>query len=534
MNEIDKNRTNWLTAQFTTGKIGRREFLGRLAALGATSMLSSSLTLPAFAQDTPKKGGYLRFGMAHGETTDTLDPGQVNNGYMTVVAYAITNMLTEEDADGNIVPKLAESWEASDGAKKWVFKIRKGVEFQDGRPLTPKDVVASINYHRDENSKSSVKPLVAPIQSVTADGDNVVITLSGGDADVPAKLSGFNFGIYPANPDGTLDWQKGIGTGAYRLKEFKPGVKTVFERNPNFWQADRAFFDGGELLAILDATARQGALTANEVDAIDRVDLKTAELLAKAEGVIVEEVQGKLHYTFPMLTDTAPFTDPNVRLALKHAIDREAFLTNILFGHGKLGNDQPITPAYRYFAPDIEQRTYDPDKAKFYLKQAGLNDLTVDLSASGAAFQSAVDAALLFKENAGKGGITINVVREPNDGYWTNVWNKKPFCASYWFGTPTADGIFTQAYAAGGDWNDTHWKNEKFNSLLVESRGELDQAKRAAMYRDMQLLVRDDGGNVIPAFANDVFATRDTVRHGKLASNYEVDGRMFFERWWFA
>src|SRR5690349_10321693 len=123
MNEIDKNRTNWLTSQFTTGKIGRREFLGRLAALGATSMLSSSLTLPAFAQDTPKKGGYLRFGMAHGETTDTLDPGQVNNGYMTVVAYAITNMLTEEDADGNIVPKLAESWEASDGAKKWVFKI---------------------------------------------------------------------------------------------------------------------------------------------------------------------------------------------------------------------------------------------------------------------------------------------------------------------------------------------------------------------------------------------------------------------------
>jgi peptide/nickel transport system substrate-binding protein len=67
-----------------------------------------------------------------------------------------------------------------------------------------------------------------------------------------------------------------------------------------------------------------------------------------------------------------------------------------------------------------------------------------------------------------------------------------------------------------------------------DARGELDDNKRAAMYREMQLLVRDEGGAVIPAFANDVFATRDTVRHGKLASNYEVDGRMFFDRWWFA
>ncbi len=101
-----------------------------------------------------------------------------------------------------------------------------------------------------------------------------------------------------------------------------------------------------------------------------------------------------------------------------------------------LGNDHPITPAYRYFASDIEQRVYDPDKAKFHLKKAGLTELAVDLSASGAAFQSAVDAALLYKENAAKCGVNINVVREPTDGYWTNIWNKKPWCASYWFGTP--------------------------------------------------------------------------------------------------
>jgi peptide/nickel transport system substrate-binding protein len=529
------SQINWLEQQFRARRIGRREFLGRMAALGVSTAFANSLAGRAIAQGAPKRGGHLRFGMAHGETTDTLDPGQVTNGYTTVVAYTITNMLTEEDADGNIKPKLAESWEASNAAKKWVFKLRKGVEFHDGRTLSAKDVVASINYHRGPNSKSSVKPIVDPIQSVESDGnDTVVLTLTGGDADIPAKLSNFSFGIYPANNDGSLDWQKGIGTGAYKLQHFEPGGKTTFERNPNYWQADRGFFDSGELIAILDAAARQNALLANEVDAIDRLDLKTADELGKAEGVVLEEVRGKLHYTFPMRTDTAPFNDRNVRLALKHAIDREAFLKVILFGHGMLGNDQPITPAYRYFAADIEQRKYDPEKAKFYLKQAGMSDLAVDLSASAAAFQSAVDAALLYKENASKSGININVVREPSDGYWTNVWRQKPWCTSYWFGTPTPDGIFTQAYAAGASWNDTYWNNEQFMKLMLEARGELDETKRAAMYRDMQLLVRDEGGAVIPAFANDVFATRDNVRHGKLASNYEVDGRMFFDRWWFA
>jgi peptide/nickel transport system substrate-binding protein len=235
-----------------------------------------------------------------------------------------------------------------------------------------------------------------------------------------------------------------------------------------------------------------------------------------------------------MLTNVAPFDNNNVRLALKHAVDREALLKTILFGHGTVGNDHPITPAYPFFAADIEQRTYDPDKAKFYLKQAGLTSLAVNLSAANAAFTGAVDASLLYKSQAAKAGIDINVVQEPDDGYWTNIWQKKPWCTAYWFGTPTPDDILTQAYSAGASWNDSAWNNEKFNKILVAARSELDNGKRAEMYRDLQLLVRDEGGVVIPLFANDVFATNDRVRHGKLANNYEVDGRMFFDRWWFA
>ena len=159
--------------------------------------------------------------------------------------------------------------------------------------------------------------------------------------------------------------------------------------------------------------------------------------------------------------------------------------------------------------------------------------LDIELSASDAAFPGAVNAAVLFGENAKKAGMSVKVKREPNDGYWSNVWMKKPFVACYWPGYPTVDSILTQAYAAGGSWNDTFWDNERFNKLLVSARSELDSSRRAQMYGEMQQILRDDGGVILPFFANDVFATSDKVGHGALSSNYDVDGRMYFERWWF-
>lgn len=527
--------TRWLQAQFQAGILDRREFIGKMTALGFSAVFASSFAGRAVAETTAKKGGHMRFGMAHGSTTDTLDPAHVNNGFTTVIHYTITNMLTEVDASGKLVPKLAVSWEPSPDALTWTFELRKGIEFHDGRAFGAKDVLASINYHRGPDSSSAAGPIVEPIESVRADGDHtVVVTLKAGNADFPFQLSTFNFPIYPANDDGSLDWRSGIGVGGYRLKAFEPGVRAVFERNPDFWQAGRAHFDSGELLSIVDTAARQTALITNTVDGIDRIDPKTADMLAAYEGLKVEEVESRLHYTFPMRTDTPPFDDNDVRLALKHAVDREALLKTILFGHGTLGNDHPIGPAYGFYAEDIEQRAYDPDKARHYLKKAGLSELSVTLSAAQAAFSGAVDAAILYKEHARKGGIEIEVVREPNDGYWSNVWMNKPWCAGYWFGTPTADGILTQAYSKGAAWNDTFWDNERFNKLLVQARAELDSTKRQEMYGEMQLLIRDYGGAVIPLLANDVFGIRDNVQHGRLANNYEVDGRLFFERWWFS
>ncbi len=154
------------------------------------------------------------------------------------------------------------------------------------------------------------------------------------------------------------------------------------------------------------------------------------------------------------------------------------------------------------------------------------------LHAANAAFPKAVDAAVLFSESAAKAGIEIKVVREPDDGYWSNVWLKKPFCTCYWLGRPTEDLMFTTAYAADAPWNDAHWKNKRFNSLLVEARTELDADRRRAMYWEMQEIMRDDGGTIIPVYAQYVFASGSGVAHGPLAANRNADGWKSMERWW--
>ena len=159
------------------------------------------------------------------------------------------------------------------------------------------------------------------------------------------------------------------------------------------------------------------ALMSGEVQAIDEVDLKTVELLKSNPSITLDRVQSSLHYTFPMRTDMAPFDNVDVRLALKYAIDREDLMQKILYGYGFLGNDTPIGPSYQYWAKEIPQRKYDPERAKFHLRKAGMESLKLDLSTSEAAFVGATDAAVLYAEHARPAGIELNVVREANDAY---------------------------------------------------------------------------------------------------------------------
>jgi len=292
------------------------------------------------------------------------------------------------------------------------------------------------------------------------------------------------------------------------------------------------------MLSIIDVTARQNAVMNDEVDIIDRVDPKTVHLLKRVPSIGIDEATGTLHYTFPMRLDAEPFGNYDLRMALKLAVKRQELVDKILLGHGALGNDQPISTANPFYNADLPQREFDAEKAAFHYKKSGHSG-ALQLSASDAAFAGAVDAAQLIKASAAEAGINIEVVREPSDGYWSNVWNKKPWCACYWNGRPTEDWMFSSAYTDDTEWNDTAWKgtkaSERFNVIVRQARKELDNSKRRAMYAEAQALVNDDGGALIPMFANFIVGINKRIGMPQTrAANWTMDGLKAHERWWIA
>ncbi len=514
------------------GKLSRRDFMQFAMASGLTIGAATSLFATA-ARAEPKKGGDFKAAVGHGQTVDSLDPATWSNGFTFHFGKSLfAAPLVQVNSKNVAEPHVAESFEPADGAKKWVFKIRKGITYHDGRTMTAEDVVNTINYHIGKDSKSPAKSVLSSITGIKADGpDTVIFELTGGNADFPFLLSDYHLGIYPSK-DGKIDWEKGIGAGPYAIETFEPGVKIKAKRNPNYFK--ETYFDSVEMLSIVDVAARTNAFLSGEVHYINRADLKTIDMLKAAPDTELYNVSGFAHYTAPMHCDAKPFNDVNVRQALKWAINRQELVDKILFGYGSAGNDNPISASMKYAINPEPVYSYDPDKAKSLLKKAGLENLKVDLSASDAAFAGGVDAALLMAEQAKAAGIEINVIREPNDSYWDNVWLKKPWCLCYWGGRPVADMFLSISLAADAAWNDTHWKNPKFNELLLAARAETDETKRAAQYAECQQLVHDDGGQVVLMYNNFVGALSTKIGHNAFNSDFDDDGGYMWERWWMA
>ena len=159
------------------------------------------------------------------------------------------------------------------------------------------------------------------------------------------------------------------------------------------------------------------------------------------------------------------------------------------------------------------------------------------LHVSETPFAGATDAAVLVKAHAAKAGITIEVVKEPEDGYWSAVWNKKPLCTSRWSGRINDDVLLTLGYSDTGTkagWNETRISNPRLNAIVAEARKEFDTGKRRALYSEAQRIIHDDGGSNIFAFADFLDATSRKLAFGELAGDWMLDGCRASERWWFA
>ncbi|MDL2410321.1 ABC transporter substrate-binding protein [Rhizobium calliandrae] len=492
---------------FPDSIITRRDLLASSAALGVGAAVGVTFWSSKAAAETPRRGGKLIVGVKGGSSSDSLDPTLIPSQAAAYLTYQYGSWLIERSPEGELGGELAESWEPLEGGKRWVIKLRQGVKFHNGKEFTAEDMVYSLNRHRGPDTKSPAVSLMKPIEEITVDNPyQLTISLKEPDVGLPYLLAYIHLVAQPKDENPA----SAIGTGPFVLDKAEPGKRYTFHRNPNYFKPNRVWFDELEVLVINDDTARISALLSGSVHVISEVPPNLVPNLKNVPNLSLSSSPTSKFYYFVMRVDQPPFDNPDLRLALKYAVDREAILNNVAPGYGEIGNDTPINSVFPFYSNDIPKHSYDIAKAKEYYKRSGHSGPIVLHTAE--VFPGAVDMSVIFQQSAAKAGITVELKREPVDGYWDNVWIKAPFCVSYWGSLTTEDQAFSMPFASGAPWNDSHWERPEFDKLLAKARAELDPVARKAIYREAAMMIHDEGGHITVMFTHDIQALSNKIQ----------------------
>jgi len=488
------------------GGHSRRDVLRLMAVTGVSMTAAQNLLSTggeAMAQ-TPKKGGSVRMASNLHGPDDQLDPAVFTSTVDYTRGRATYNSLIQHSNDLVPQPELAESFEPNADASKWNFKIRKGVAFHDGSKMTADDVLYTMNRHKGEDSKSVIKSVLASVVEWKKVGEyEVEAVLDGPNADLPTLLGLFQTKIIKNGSTG-----EGNGTGPFKMDSFEPGVKSVHSRNENYWR-EGANLDGCEITAITDPVARVNAVIAGDVQLATVIEPKAFKQVESASGVTLLSTPAALQLGICALKNTAPGENDDFVKGLQYIQDRERIVERVLKGKGSIGNDTPISAAHGPdFCSELPQRAYDPDKAKFHFEKSGISSAELFVAPVTAGIE---DAALLAQANCAKIGFDLKIKKVPTDGYWGAVWMNEPLNVVTWNMRPTANSQMAIQFGPGAAWNDTYWNNDRMGELLKASLSELDPVKRHAMYCEMQTLIHEGSGMVIPAFSNINDAIADNV-----------------------
>ena len=479
------------------GGFSRRDVLKLMAVTGVSLVAAQNLlfTGKEAMAAMPKKGGSVRMASNLHGPDDQLDPPLFTSTIDYTRGRATYNSLVQHNNDLTTRGELAETIEPNADASEWTLKLRKGVVFHDGTPFTADDVVYSMNRHMGEDSTSVIKSVLASIQEwKKVDSHEVKCILNTPNSDLPTLLGLFQTKIVKNGTTGD-----GIGTGPFVLDSFEPGVKSVHSRNENYWR-EGANLDAIEITAITDQVARVNALIAGDVQMINQVDPQAFRQVEEADGVTLLSTPAAVQLGICVLKNAEPGMNDDFVKGMQYIQDRERVVKRILKGKGTVANDTPVSAAH---GPDhcseLPQREFDPDKAKFHFEKSGYTtaELYVAPVASGIE-----ETCLLAQANCAKIGFNLQLKKVPTDGYWGAVWMREPINVVTWNMRPTAQSQMAIQFGPGAAWNDTYWHNERMGELLNGVLSVTDPTKRHEMMCEMQTLIHNGSGMVIPAFTN--------------------------------
>ncbi len=486
----------------------RRDFLKVAGAAGVVAGGGLPLTADAVEGGKPKRGGRLRVSVP---PIKSLDPVKMDTSGAIAMVQQTAEYLVWAGPDLKLRPVLAESWQASNGGKTWLFKLRQGVKFHDGREMTADDVVAT--FQRLVNPKSasaaaSQLPFLKAKNVGKVDRYTVRFDLDRAVGAFPYYTQTYNAVILPKDYDGDFATHP-VGTGPFRMSGYKAEESATFERNPHYWRKGEPYLDGVDVSVFGSSQPQILALQGGNVDVMLLSGYLDAKPLMGDKNIRIVAAHSAEHRELTMRVDRKPFNDKRVRLAVALCLNRPAIVRSLLGGKADIGNDHPIAPVYP-LSLDVPQRRKNLAQARKLLAEAGYpHGFDIDLYTEQ--YAEVPQYAVLIQQMLAAANIRVKLHIQPQNIYY-NHWTKVTFGLTDWTTRPTPGQILSSAFMSDSKWNAPHWKNKKFDKLVEELQAETDHHKRSELANRIATILHDEVPAVIAYFKQNLRPMRSNVR----------------------
>jgi peptide/nickel transport system substrate-binding protein len=456
----------------------------------AALLLASAFALvaaEAHAEKVFKRANDLSYG-----GKESLDPISPNRFYE--VNDMVYSRLVRQDDKGEPSPELAVSWTPNETATEWVLKLQDGVKFHDGSAFDAADVKYTLERIKDPALESPLASVLDFIERVdVVDPATAKIVLSKPHSGLPLLLMDYRVRMIPEGAGPEIA-KTGIGTGPFKVESYDPEGQTVLVANETYWEG-KPKLDKVTFTAIPDSEARNQAILGGQLN-YNTLTLDQVPQYKDNPKFVVQDFPAGGWFGLVFRADTAPFTDPRIRKAMRIPVDR-AEMVKLMVGEGNgiVGCDQPVK-ANDPFRAELDCPP-DPEGAKKLLAEAGYPD-GIDIEVHTADLEPGmVQFAEVYQQQVAKAGIRVKLTLAPSDGYWDDVWMKVPVAMTSWSARP-ADQILNEAYRTGSSWNESYYSNPAYDQILDKARASLDINEARKLYQEAQRILFEEGATFIP------------------------------------
>lgn len=428
------------------------------------------------------------------------DPAKISSDPEVLFANHVYDYLVDVTPKNTIEPRLAITWTVSTDGLSYVFKLADGVTFHDGSAFSADDVVFTFNRLRDPKAGLPTSDLYANIADIKATGKlEVTFTLKAPNPFFLFDLSD-NHALIIKN--GTTDPSKDFnGTGPFSVKSYSPEDRMILVANPTYFVKGEPKLAEVDLIFFNDQTAMVDALKGGQVDLVMALSTDLYSSLKNETGITGLETPTNQFDLVRLRSDRKPGSDPRVMQALKLATDRQAIFKLVMQGYGAAGRDSPIGPLYtQYYTEATALPARDVAAAKKLLADAGYpNGLKMDLYTPDTGNRPSL--ATVLKQQWAEAGVDVNVIVEPESVYYgNNGWLDVDLGITGWGSRPYPQFYLDVMLVCNAKWNEAHYCNKDFDTLVTTAGTTMDEAKRVDAYAQIQKILIESGPVLIPYF----------------------------------